>query len=179
MLAWQHSFHPGNGYGNPGVWGEDRFHCVGEEDIFLCLAGMRMKPYTSRPSTQRIGYQVEKGAYVDCQFRQQCTPSGHERTISRPFDQNLVDEAKERVSSPTGRQLLVQRKVSTEGVFALAKELHGLRRTRYKSRWKVQIQLWLTAAGMNIKKALKRLQKTETVDNSHPGAVHPRPEHPC
>lgn len=39
--------------------------------------------------------------------------------------------------------------------FALAKELHGLRRTRLKGRRRVQIQLWLTAAAMNIKKAIQ------------------------
>jgi hypothetical protein len=49
---------------------------------------------------------------------------------------------------------MVERKVRVEGAFALAKELHGLRRTRFKGRRRVQIQLWLTAAAMNIKKAV-------------------------
>jgi len=46
-----------------------------------------------------------------------------------------------------------------EGVFAWAKELHDLRCTRFKGRWKVQIQLWLTAAAINIEKALGELRK--------------------
>lgn len=53
-----------------------------------------------------------------------------------------------------------KRKVRAEGVFALSKELHGLRRTRFKGRWKVQIQVWLTAAVINIKRALGKLRKT-------------------
>jgi hypothetical protein len=56
-----------------------------------------------------------------------------------------------------GRQRLVERKIYIEGAFALAKELHGLRRTRFKGRQRVQIQLWLTAAAMNIKKAVREL----------------------
>ncbi len=36
----------------------------------------------------------------------------------------------------------------------MAKELHGLRRTRFRGRRRVQIQLWLTAAAMNIKRAV-------------------------
>ena len=35
------------------------------------------------------------------------------------------------------------------------KELHGLRRTRFRGRRRGQIQLWLTAAAMNIKRAVR------------------------
>ena len=48
----------------------------------------------------------------------------------------------------------------------MGKELHGLRRTRFMGRWKVQIQLWLTAAVINIKRAVKQLARTETVAGS-------------
>jgi hypothetical protein len=78
----------------------------------------------------------------------------------------LVEEAKARLSSSTGEELLKQRKTRVEGVFALGKELHGLRRTRFMGRWKVQIQLWLTAAVINIKRAVKQLARTETVAGS-------------
>jgi len=78
----------------------------------------------------------------------------------------LVEEAKERLSSSTGEELLKQRKVRVEGVFALGKELHGLRRTRFMGRWKVQIQLWLTAAVINIKRAVRALSKKEPVAGS-------------
>ena len=52
---------------------------------------------------------------------------------------------------------MVERKTRIEGTFGLAKELHGLRRTRFKGRQRVQIQLWLTAAAMNIKRAVRRI----------------------
>jgi len=78
----------------------------------------------------------------------------------------LIEEAKERLSSSTGEELLKQRKVRVEGVFALGKELHGLRRTRFMGRWKVQIQLWLTAAVINIKRAVKQLARIEPVAGS-------------
>jgi len=51
---------------------------------------------------------------------------------------------------------MVERKTYIEGTFGLGKELHGLRRTRFRGTWRVQIQLWLTAAAMNIKRAVKR-----------------------
>ena len=68
--------------------------------------------------------------------------------------------AEERLASPLGKQRMVERKICVEGVFGLAKELHGLRRTRFRGRWRVQIQLWLTAAAMNIKRAVRTIGHT-------------------
>lgn len=67
----------------------------------------------------------------------------------------MVEEALVRTASPLGKQRLAERRMFVEGAFALAKELHGLRRTRLRGRRRVQIQLWLTAAAMNIKKAIQ------------------------
>jgi len=152
--------------GPGGIWGSDHFRYLREQDIFLCPAGKSMKRFAHRASTKRVSYRVTQGACKGCRLKDQCTPTGQDRTISRFFDQKLVDEvdeAKERLSSTRGRELLLQRRVSAERVFALAKELHGLRRTRFMGRWKVQIQVWLTAAVINIKKAARVLGKTEPI----------------
>jgi hypothetical protein len=122
-----------------------------------------MKRFAHRASTKRVSYRVTKGACKGCAFQSRCTPTGQDRTISHFFEQKLVDEAKERLSSARGIELLLQRKVNAEWVFAWAKELHGLRRTRFMGRWKVQIQVWLTAAVINIKKAERILDKIEAI----------------
>jgi hypothetical protein len=149
--------------GPKGIWGSDRFRYLREQDIFLCPAGVPMNRFAHRASTRRVSYRITQGACKGCRLKEQCTPAGQNRTISRFFDQQLVDEAKERLSSPRGQELLLQRKVSAEGVFAWAKELHGLRRTRFMGKRKVQIQLWLTAAVINIKRAVRALTETEPV----------------
>jgi len=153
--------------GPGGIWGSDRFRYLREQDVFVCPAGVTMKRFAHRASTQRVSYRVTRGACKGCEFRKQCTPTGQGRTISRFFNQKLVEEAKERLSSSTGEELLKQRKVRVEGVFALGKELHGLRRTRFMGRWKVQIQLWLTAAVINIKRAVKQLARREAATGSN------------
>jgi IS5 family transposase len=132
--------------GPKGIWGSDRFRYLEEQDMFLCPAGVQMKRFAHRASTRRVSYRVSQGACQDCRFKEQCSPAGQNRTVSRFFNQELVDAAKERLASTRGQELLLQRRVSAEGVFAWAKELHGIRRTRFMGRWKVQIQLWLTAA---------------------------------
>ena len=144
--------------GPGGVWRRDHFQYLPDDNVFLCPAGKQMKQFTRRDSTRRVSYRVEKGTCKSCSFREQCSPSGRERTISRFYDHELIDEAEERVTSVLGRRLLHERKVRSEGAFALAKELHGLRRTRFVGRRKVQIQLWLTAAAMNIKRAARTLR---------------------
>ena len=151
------------------------FRYLASEDVYLCLAGKRMPRFAQRPSTRPMSYRADKGAWMVCSFRSQCTSSRHERIISRFWNQHLVEEATDRVGSLLGQKLLQERKVRVEGVFALAKELHGLRRTKFKGRRKVQIQLWLTAAVMNLKRAVRRMNRpvpTEMVAQAIIARVH-------
>ena len=85
--------------GPRGIWRREHLRYLEEEDVFLCPAEMRMKPFTRRPSTRRISFRVERGACNACRLRGQCMPSGRERTIGCFFDQELVEVALDRVAS--------------------------------------------------------------------------------
>jgi hypothetical protein len=139
------------------IWGRDHFQWLPDEDAYLCPAGEKLRRYAQARGTQRVLYQAPKGSCAACPFREQCTPSGNERTVGRSWGQEFVDATEALLAGPLGKQRLVERKIYIEGDFGLAKELHGLRRTRFKGRWRVQIQVWLTAAAMNIKKAVRHL----------------------
>ena len=161
-----------------GFWGQDHFQYVQEQDIFLCPAGKVMKRFGKWPIKKRVVYRCESGVCQTCQLRKRCTPYGNPRTVTRLFDQRLVEEAKARLDSPVGKELIRQRKIRIEGIFALGKEIHGLRRTRLMGRWKVQIQLWLTATVINLKRAIKaltaRLERADCKQNcnlSSPAAI--------
>ena len=91
---------------------------------------------------------------------------GESQDCTRFLDQRLIEEAQARIGNPAGKELMRQRKIRIEGIFALGKELHGLRRTRLMGRWKVQIQLWLTATAINLKRAIKAL--TARLDGENP-----------
>jgi len=142
-----------------GFWGKDHFSYVPEQDIYLCPAGKKMKPFGMCDGKKRVAYRCEPGTCQACQLREKCTPYGNHRSVTRFVDQRLIEEARERMQNPLGRELMKQRKTRIEGIFALGKELHGLRRTRLMGRWKVQIQLWLTATVINLKRAIKALTK--------------------
>jgi transposase len=142
------------GHQHTGIWDRDHFQWLPAEDAFLCPAGHPLRRYAKQPGTQRVRYQAPKGNCTACSYRAHCAPSGIERALHRSWALDLVEAAQARLATPLGKRRLVEREVYAEGAFALAKELHGLRRTRFKGRRRVQIQLWLTAAAMNIKKAV-------------------------
>jgi hypothetical protein len=139
------------------IWGREHFIWLPEEDAYRCPGGQKMRRRSNARTKRRVRYQAPKGSCAVCPFHKQCVPSGRERSIHRSWAQGFVEAAEERVASRLGKQRMVERKVRVEGAFALAKELHGLRRTPFRGRRKVQIQLWLTAAAMNIKKAVRSI----------------------
>jgi len=152
------AFIPPTRFGHPhtGIWGPEHFQWLADEDVYLCPAGERLRRAGRMEATHRIRYQAPVGACQGCPFRPQCAPSGRSRSLHRQLVQDLIEAARERVASPLGRRRLRERQVRVEGTFGLAKELHGLRRTRFKGTARVQIQLWMTAAVMNIKRAVRQ-----------------------
>ncbi len=52
---------------------------------------------------------------------------------------------------------MILRKWTIEGLFAEAKQFHGLRRARYRGLKKVSIQALMTAMAQNIKRIVKQL----------------------
>tara|TARA_R110002111_G_C5996863_1_gene372613 strand:- start:3589 stop:3891 length:303 start_codon:yes stop_codon:yes gene_type:complete len=56
---------------------------------------------------------------------------------------------------PMFRQKMSERMWKSEGLFAEAKQNHGLSRARYRGRVKVQIQAYLIATAQNLKRLVK------------------------
>ena len=56
---------------------------------------------------------------------------------------------------PAFRQKLSERMGKIEGLFAEAKQNHGLSRARYRGRSKVPIQAYLSATAQNLKRLAK------------------------
>ena len=139
------------------ILGREHFQWLPDEDAYLCPASQKLRRHHQVRDTQRVQYRAPKGSCAVCPLRAQCAPSGRERTIHRSWGQDSVDATEALLATPLGEQRLLERQIYVEGPFGLAKDLHGLRQTRFRGRRKVQIQVWLTAAAMNIKKAVRRL----------------------
>ena len=141
------------------IWGRDHFQWLPDEEAYQCPAGLKLRRYAEAKDTQRVLYRAPKGSCAACPMREQCTPSGRERVVSRSWGQESVERTEALLASSLGKRRMAERKTRIEGTFGLAKELHGLRRTRFRGRRWVQIQVWLTAAAMNIKRAVKNMRR--------------------
>jgi hypothetical protein len=64
----------------------------------------------------------------------------------------LFEEVQARMEEPEFRKKLSERMWKAEGLFAEAKQNHGLARARYRGRSKVQIQAYLSAMAHNLKR---------------------------
>jgi transposase len=138
--------HPG------GVWSIKDFSFDAERDVYTCPAGETLTRQFVRPSDGTIQYVAPPNVCASCRFRAQCSPTGKPRGLRRRVERALLEEAERRLSTDEGKQRMRERKVYIETIFAWAKESHGMRRVQWRGRWKVQIQVWLTAAAMNLKK---------------------------
>jgi transposase len=151
-----------------GVWSIRDFRYDAECDTYACPAGETLARQSVRASERMVAYKAPPGVCRACRFRGQCSPTGKERGLRRSFDRGYLDEAQRWLKTEEGKRRFGQRKVYVETVFALAKDRHGLRRAQWRGKWKVQIQVWLTAAAMNIKKLVLT---TATVGGASGGAV--------
>ena len=135
-----------------GVWNIRDFQYNAEPDTYTCPAGETLTRRFVRRSERLVIYRAPPGVCRTCSFRSQCSPSGKERGLARSLDRGFLEEAQRWLETEEGKRRSRQRKVYVETVFAIAKDRHGMRRAQWRGKWKVQIQVWLTAAAMNIKK---------------------------
>ena len=70
------------------------------------------------------------------------------------MDQDLFDEVQAQMNEPEFGKKVAERMWKCEGLFAEAKQLHGLSRAKYRGRSKVQIQAYLCAIVQNLKRLL-------------------------
>jgi len=72
----------------------------------------------------------------------------------RISNQDLFDEVQAQMNEPDFGKKVIERMWKCEGLFAEAKQLHGLARAKYRGRSKVQIQAYLCAIVQNLKRLL-------------------------
>jgi len=100
-------------------------------------------------------YRMVGGHCKTCVLRDSCLPNNHQhraRFVYRNPHQDEIDRVKKRQQTEYFKSRLRERKWKIEGLFGEAKENHGLRRAKYRGLDKVQIQLYMTATVLNLKR---------------------------
>ena len=121
-------------------------------DCIICPENQVLK-YTT---TNREGYREYKSdpkICKDCPSRAQCTESkNHQKVVTLHVWNDYLERAEDIRHSPWGKMIYGRRKETIERVFGDAKEKHAMRYTQYRGRARLQMQVLLTFACMNLKK---------------------------
>jgi transposase len=78
--------------------------------------------------------------------------NGRGKRIRIHHNQDIYNEVLEKEKNPMFKIKLRERMWKMEGIFAEAKSFHGLRRARYRGRWKVQAQVYMISTVQNLKR---------------------------
>jgi hypothetical protein len=127
-----------------------------EKDRICCPADKYLYPSAGNYDNRKR-YASLSGGCRECPHTPTCPAKNrrnapHTRFVLRPNDQDLFDEVQARMRDPTFRQKMSERMWKCEGLFAEAKQNHGLARARYRGRQKVQIQAYLSGTAQNLKR---------------------------
>lgn len=91
-----------------------------------------------------------------CPWQLSCRAKGRngttKRGIHRNIHQTLFTSVAARMQTPTFCTKLAERMWKVEGLISEAKQLHGLTKARYRGLSKTQIQVYLIASVLNIKR---------------------------
>jgi hypothetical protein len=127
-----------------------------KRDRFRCPRGKYLVPNPAICGN----YKRYVSSSADCQHcprRSTCPTEArkklpNKRYVRRSLDQDLFEEVQAAMEQPEFGQKMSERMWKSEGLFAEAKQNHGLSRARYRGRAKVQIQAYLIAMAQNLKR---------------------------
>lgn len=137
---------------------EDRYTCPADKHLHRTGWWEQRKAWT---------YYARRKDCKECPLRSRCTTSATApRKVLRHLQQEVIDEATREQDSPAMHRELSRRMTLAEGSFADAALNHGMKRARWRSLHRVQIQSCLIAAVQNIRKLIRHRRKPTPVATS-------------
>lgn len=136
---------------DPNVLSLDHFD-VDVKKLNVTCPNQESMSYQGFDSKQRTHQFVASGC-SDCHLKLQCTTSS-KRRVAIHEDYALKQEAKAFNQTPKFRHIY-NRRNCVERVIGEAKRFHGLVRSKFRARWKLKIQCFLTAIVINLKRVAK------------------------
>ncbi len=119
-----------------------------------CPAGHEMRRRGRDNKNNRVQFKMPKSICGECPLAGMClgeSKTGSKKVWVTDFFETLI-KTHEKQKTPEFKHKLRERMWKMEGIFAEAKEHHGMRRARYRGRWKVQVQVYMTATVQNLKR---------------------------
>ena len=128
-------------------------------DCYVCPSNQVLKYST----TNKEGYREYKSKgeiCKDCPYLSQCTASkDHVKLVNRHIWENYLEQCEDIRHTPKYKEIYKLRSQTIERVFADAKEKHKMRYTQYRGIQKMEMELNLLFASMNLKKLATWINK--------------------
>lgn len=131
------------------IFADSQFVYDPESDTYCCPAGQRLKRKSLHQQRQSIDYAAPKKVCAACALRSQCTRNKAGRSIKRHLRQEALDRMRSRSRALQAKRDIRTRQHLMERSFARGTRF-GFDRARWRRRWRVAIQEYLTAAIQNI-----------------------------
>ena len=126
-------------------------------DCYICPNECLLEYNTTNKDGYKI-YKANQRECMQCPFKEKCTQM-NAKVITRHVWEDYLDIVEELRHDIDNREIYKQRSKTIERVFADLKERHNHRYTRYKGKEKVQSDMNLVFACMNLKKLANWLAK--------------------
>jgi transposase len=136
-------------------------------DVYVCPQGETLRMRWIDEKRQLKQYRARPAACKACPLRARCTSSKQGRIVYRSCHAELLDRVRARHETRAFEKAMWKRSVWLEGLFAEAKQWHGLHKFRLRRLANVNIQGVMIAAGQNLK---RWLQSTRWGRRAFPGA---------
>lgn len=126
-----------------------------ENNRYLCEAGHHLNPCPTVTNNTIIYYSKSKDCSsckltTSCQAKQKHSRSI--RVITRHVHKELFEQVKISMEQEVFQNKLTERMWKMEGVISEAKQRHGLSKAKYRGLIKTQIQAYMVAVVLNIKR---------------------------
>jgi transposase len=139
-----------------------------EHDEYTCQAGKKLKVNYIGKQKTKSGYEREVTYYEcescdGCPYKKKCTRAKGNRKlqVSKKFIAQRA-ESLERITSPEGIILRMNRSIQSEGAFGTIKQNYGFRQFLLRGHKKVSAEILLLAMAYNIKKLHSKIQQNRT-----------------
>ena len=136
-----------------------------DSDSFTCPNGKKLNHMSDRHPKSDNGFKTTKQTYVceccaGCPHREKCFKGQYENraiSVSQTFSRQKR-EAEERIRTPEGILLRMNRSIQVEGAFGVIKEDYAFRRFLTRGKQKTETQFFLVAFAFNIRKLCSRIE---------------------
>lgn len=137
-------------------------------DEYTCQAGRKIRAIYEGIQKTKSGYERKVTYYEcedcrDCPYKKKCTRAKGNRKLQ--VSKKFIAQRKaslERITSPKGILLRMNRSIQSEGAFGVIKQNYGFRQFLLRGNAKVSAEIMLLAMAYNINKLHSKIQQNRS-----------------